>query len=86
MDSWVRLTRARLRLARDDLHGALVDQSTALSAARTAKDPQVVYPCPHRFGLPAGGRRPAGRGRPSARRVHGEGTMLLLANCWSARS
>ncbi len=44
MDSWVRLTRARLRLARDDLHGALVDQSTGLSAARRAKDPQVLYP------------------------------------------
>ena len=44
MDSWVRLTRARLRLARDDLHGALLDQSTGLSAARIAKDPQVLYP------------------------------------------
>jgi hypothetical protein len=40
----VRLTRARLSLARDDVHGALVDQSTGLSAARMAKDPQALYP------------------------------------------
>jgi tetratricopeptide (TPR) repeat protein len=44
MDSWVRLVRARLRLALGDVNGALEDQAAGLSAARLAKDPQMVHP------------------------------------------
>ncbi len=44
LDSWARLTRARLRLALGDVPGALEDQAVGLSAARLAKDPQVLYP------------------------------------------
>ena len=44
MDTWVRLTRARLRLARDHVRGAIEDQADGLAAARLAKDPQVLFP------------------------------------------
>jgi hypothetical protein len=44
MDTWVRLTRARLRLARDEVPGAIEDQAAGLAAARLAKDPQVLFP------------------------------------------
>ena len=43
-DSGVLSARAYLRLARGDVEGALVDQAVALSSARLAKDPQVLYP------------------------------------------
>jgi tetratricopeptide (TPR) repeat protein len=44
MDTWVRLTRARLRLARDEVRGAIEDQTAGLGAARLAKDPQGLFP------------------------------------------
>jgi predicted ATPase len=44
MDTWVRLTRARLRLARDEVRGAIEDQAEGLAAARLAKDPQAMFP------------------------------------------
>ena len=43
-DSNALTDRAYIRLARDDVEGALVDQAAALSSARLAKDPQVLYP------------------------------------------
>jgi tetratricopeptide (TPR) repeat protein len=43
-DSGVLGVRAYLRLARDDVEAALEDQAAALSSARLAKDPQVLYP------------------------------------------
>jgi class 3 adenylate cyclase/tetratricopeptide (TPR) repeat protein len=47
------VTRAQIRLGRDDVTGALADAERALQLARQAKDPQSVYPtlaaCAHIF-------------------------------------
>jgi predicted ATPase/class 3 adenylate cyclase len=37
-------TRAQIRIARDDVSGALADVERALELAHLAKDPQIVYP------------------------------------------
>jgi hypothetical protein len=44
MESDIRRNRARCRLARDDVDGAIQDVELALPAARRAGDPQAVFP------------------------------------------
>jgi tetratricopeptide (TPR) repeat protein len=44
LDSTIRRYRARARLARDDVDGALSDCETAVGLARAAKDPQTLVP------------------------------------------
>ena len=44
MEAPCRWLRGRMRLARKDLEGALVDADRGLERARTAKDPQLVWP------------------------------------------
>ena len=44
METPCRWLRARIRLSRDDLHGAEEDAARALERARLAKDPQVLWP------------------------------------------
>jgi class 3 adenylate cyclase/tetratricopeptide (TPR) repeat protein len=44
LESACRTIRARVRFARGDVAGALADASSALSAARRAKDPQALAP------------------------------------------
>jgi tetratricopeptide (TPR) repeat protein len=43
-DASVHGARAFMRFARGDIEGALEDQTAALDSARSAKDPQVLYP------------------------------------------
>ena len=44
MEGYCRAMRGRIRLARDDGHGALADGARALDFARTAADLQMLYP------------------------------------------
>jgi tetratricopeptide (TPR) repeat protein len=44
LDSAVQGARALVRLARDDVSGALADQASALASARVARDPQALHP------------------------------------------
>jgi class 3 adenylate cyclase/tetratricopeptide (TPR) repeat protein len=43
-DTWIRVCRSWMRLARGDTQGALADQRQSLISARQAKDPQVLCP------------------------------------------
>ncbi|HEV2258305.1 MAG TPA: AAA family ATPase [Streptosporangiaceae bacterium] len=43
-DTWIRVCRSWMRLARGDTEGALADQRQSLISARQAKDPQVLCP------------------------------------------
>jgi class 3 adenylate cyclase len=43
-DTWIRVCRSWMRLARGDTQGALTDQRESLISARQAKDPQVLCP------------------------------------------
>jgi len=43
-DTWIRVCRSWMRLARGDTEGALADQRESLISARQAKDPQVLCP------------------------------------------
>ena len=43
-DTWIRVCRSWIRLARGDTEGALADQRESLISARQAKDPQVLCP------------------------------------------
>jgi class 3 adenylate cyclase/tetratricopeptide (TPR) repeat protein len=44
LESWVRMVRGQVRLARGDGAGALEDSAQGLENARAAKDTQVLYP------------------------------------------
>ncbi|MDX6436288.1 MAG: hypothetical protein QOK34_1122, partial [Gaiellaceae bacterium] len=44
LSRWSFEIRGRIRLARDDVSGALADAETSLAVARQAKDPQTLYP------------------------------------------
>ena len=73
MESAVRVTRAHLRVARDDSTGAAEDIEKSIPAARKAGDPQAVYPT-----LAAAARLYAALGRPEEAAAAARESLDLL--------